>query len=308
MANHFDQAARYAVRHLDAVEFFRWVLEDANFATAWRWHKWLDTQAVPFPGEPDRRCDTVAAFERVAGDHPPLAVIIEFMSRTRLVSLRRLAQYGFQVAEDCPYQTDPRVEYDFIGVVVNLTGGAQGGTLTIAPPDVGNLGLLGSFGARTLAQRDAEAQLTDIAGGKQGRSILVWLPLMLGANTADFVRRWRTEVERVEDARKRGIIVGLALVFAELADRRAVWQRGVEGMNVERSQVVTEWEQRGELRGRKASLLDVLETKWGQNIPEDVLQAVETQEDVTTIKEWTAAAVTSGSLDDFRSKMVRRPG
>lgn len=57
--NDFDQAARYAVRRLDPEGFLRWLLGE-HLWSAWSWRGWLDTQTVPFPGEPDRRCGTVA--------------------------------------------------------------------------------------------------------------------------------------------------------------------------------------------------------------------------------------------------------
>ncbi len=138
--NHFDQGSRYAVRHLDVDGFFRWLLGPV-FVANWRFSHWLDTQAVPFPGEADRRSDTVAAFDRPAGDYHPLAVVVEFMSQTRRITLRRLTQYGLQVQEDCPYQLDPRIDYAFIGAVVNLSGGVQETALVEQPPDVGDLGL-----------------------------------------------------------------------------------------------------------------------------------------------------------------------
>ena len=77
--NDYDQAARYAARRVDDEGFLRWALGSEVFA-AWRWAGWLDTQSVPFPGEPDARCDTVAAFERQAGDSPPCAAVVEFVS------------------------------------------------------------------------------------------------------------------------------------------------------------------------------------------------------------------------------------
>jgi hypothetical protein len=67
MTTDFDKGARYAARRLDAEGFLRWLMGE-KFWSAWEWKDWLDTQAVPFPGEPDRRMDTVAAFERRAHD------------------------------------------------------------------------------------------------------------------------------------------------------------------------------------------------------------------------------------------------
>src|SRR3954447_13544597 len=56
-ANVFDQAARYSVQ-FDPLGFLRWVMPGR--APPWRFRGWLDTRSLPFPGTPDRTCDTVA--------------------------------------------------------------------------------------------------------------------------------------------------------------------------------------------------------------------------------------------------------
>ena len=53
----YDQAARYCAR-LDPIGFLRWLLPRLDPALLF--HCWLDTRTVPFPGAPDRTCDTVA--------------------------------------------------------------------------------------------------------------------------------------------------------------------------------------------------------------------------------------------------------
>src|SRR5262245_53436294 len=59
--NVYDQAARYAVK-LDPAGFCRWLLPGLDPAVEFR--GWLDTRTLPFPGEQDRTCDTVAALAR----------------------------------------------------------------------------------------------------------------------------------------------------------------------------------------------------------------------------------------------------
>jgi hypothetical protein len=302
--NDFDQASRYTARHLAPPTFFRWLM-GAGFVGVWDFDGWLDTQAVPFPGLPDRRCDTVAGFVRRAGDHRPLALVIEFMSQTRRVTLRRLTQYGLQVQEDCPYEREPRVEYSFAGAVVNLTGGEQADVLEDRPPDTGDLGLLARYRVRTLANESAEALLAEAQADEQLRPMLVWCPLMQGADTAEFVGRWRTEVDQERDDRVRGDVVGLALVFAELVKRRPLWQRGVEGMNVERSQVVLEWEQRGELRERRTSLLELLDAKFAESLPAELRQKVEAEEDLAILRSWFRSAATAASLEALQAEWGR---
>src|SRR4051812_15350175 len=124
--NPYDQAARYAARLLDPLGFLRWLL--AEVFLAWEWRGWLDTQTVPFPGEPERRCDTVARFLRRDRNAPPVAAVLEFQARPQGDMLERLADYTLQVRHGLPYQQQPRVLYDVVGVVVNLTGPAQADT------------------------------------------------------------------------------------------------------------------------------------------------------------------------------------
>jgi hypothetical protein len=52
-----DQTARYALK-VSPAEAIRWLLPglDADLGFT----RWLDTETVAFPGEPGRRCDTVA--------------------------------------------------------------------------------------------------------------------------------------------------------------------------------------------------------------------------------------------------------
>jgi len=305
--NDFDQASRYVARHFDVAGFFHWLLGD-TFVGAWKFIDWLDTQAVPFPGEPDRRSDTVAAFQRRRGAHAPLAVVVEFMSQTRRATLRRLTQYGLQLQEDCPYQLDPRVEYDFVGVVVNLTGGEQEETLTIAPPKVGKLGLRVRFAVRTLASMSAIVALDRVATGEQSRAILVWCPLMSDADTEDLVNRWRAEVERETNAELRVKVVVLAQVFADLGKRGPLWRRVLEGMNVERSAFVMEWENRGAMKATRNNLCAVLRARLKKNIPEDVQRRIEAEEDLPTLSAWLDAAVTSDDLPSVLASLVSNGG
>src|SRR5690349_16678836 len=139
---------------------------------AWRWTGWLDTQAVPLPGEPDRRADVVAAFERHAGDAPPMAVVVEFMSATRPVTPERLAQYALLLRDAVPSSTDPLVRYDVVGVVVNLTGQTATGEWSLAPPDCGGLGLWTKVGVRNLGEADARGTLAAIAAGSVSSCVL----------------------------------------------------------------------------------------------------------------------------------------
>jgi hypothetical protein len=47
--------------------------------------EWLDTRTIPFPGERDRTCDTVARLDGAERQAEPVACIVEFLSRRQAV-------------------------------------------------------------------------------------------------------------------------------------------------------------------------------------------------------------------------------
>ena len=71
MANPYDKAARFSARHLDPLGLLGWLL-GAVFPAAWRWTRWLDTQAVPYPDEPDRHAPTPSPSSSGARSTRPL--------------------------------------------------------------------------------------------------------------------------------------------------------------------------------------------------------------------------------------------
>ena len=74
--NRFDQASRYAAK-LDPPGLLRWLLRWDAFT----FRGWLDTRSLPFPGEEDRTCDTVACITDDAFADRPWAVPLEFQTR-----------------------------------------------------------------------------------------------------------------------------------------------------------------------------------------------------------------------------------
>jgi hypothetical protein len=314
----FDQAARYTARRLDAAGFLRWAL-GAVWGT-WRWAGWLDTQGVPFPGEPERRSDTVAVLERVAQDGPPAAVVIEFQSRPQGDMLERLAEYVLRLRRELPYQRQPLVPYEVIGVLLNLTGPPQTPVWAMRPPDFGEVGLQFQARVLTLREEDALGTLGAIARGQVAGCLLPWVPLMRGADQAAVVAEWRRVAAAENDPGRRGDYGGLARVFAELAGRVDVWTAGLEGWNMEVSKVITEWQQQALARGRaegrveglaegRAEVLPVLRAKLLRAIqvrlnvppPPDLIAAVEAQSDPATLDRWFDAALSANTLAEVRS-------
>ena len=100
-----------------------------------------------------------------------------------------------------------------------------------------------------------------------------------------------------------GDYAGLALVFAEAASCRPVWQQTLQGWNVVQSQQVLEWmaegEAKGEVRGQVRSLLRVLRARFG-TLPADLEAAIQAQSDLAQLDRWLDAASTTTTLTDFR--------
>jgi hypothetical protein len=324
--NPFDQAARYAAKQLDAEGFLRWLLPEI-FA-AWRWDGWLDTQTMSYPGEPDRRSDTVAAFERLSGDAPPVAAVLEFQSRLLGPMLERLAEYALRLRRELPHLRDPRVPYTVVGVLVNLTGPAQAEVWTMTPPDFGDLGLQFRVRVRTLREEDAPRLLTDIEQGRTARCLLPWVPLMRGGDRAEIIELWKRLASAEVDVRKRGDYGGLARVFAELSGRREAWTKGLEGWNVEVSQVVLEWQAQALARGRNEGIAEGMVKGRDQGIAEgraemlhllrervlrllrkkfqtepaaDLVAVVQGQTDPALLGQWLDLAFDASSLEEVRS-------
>jgi hypothetical protein len=172
---------------------------------------------------------------------------------------------------------------------------------------------------RSLREEDGPALLEAIATGQHHRCLLVWIPLMRGAEQPDLVARWRQLAESEPDPRLRADYGGLARIFAELADRSQVWNQGLEGYNVQTSQVVQEWirqgeakgEARGEAKGRaegvqllQAKLLQLLRTRFSGEPAGEVVQAVQAQQDLEVLGRWFDLAMTASSLEQAQAGIL----
>lgn len=321
----FDQAARYAARQLDAVGFLRWLLPQAF--PSWHWDSWLDTQTLAFPGEVERRPDTVAVLDRQARDAPPVAVVIEFQSRPQADMLERLADYVLRIRRDLPLQRNPLVRYDVVGVVLNLTGSPQRDAWQMFPADLGGVGLEFRALVRTLARESASVLLQQIDQGVISRGVLPWVPLLEGGNSSASVEAWKRLAEQEPEGRRRSDYGGLALVFAELAGCAEAWRTGLEDWNVEGSQIVQEWQAKaraegeasgraegeargraeGEARGRtealRAKLLQVIRLHLKTEPPADMTAMVQTQIDPETLSQWFDQALVAGNRDELRKAL-----
>jgi hypothetical protein len=138
---------------------------------------------------------------------------------------------------------------------------------------------------------------------------------MRGAEEPATVAEWRRLAAREPEARRRGDYGGLARVFTELTGREQVWQAGLEGWNVEVSQVVLEWQAQARAAGRaeglvegraealRAKTLRLLQAHFPEGLPADLTAALEAQQDPAVLDRWFDAALAARTLADVRAAL-----
>lgn len=312
--NPFDRGARYAAR-LDASGFLQWLLPEP---AAWIFHAWLDTRSLPFPGQRDRICDTVATLCETRSDRAWWALPIEFQTRPDAGLFGRLLEYLGRLWLELRPPGQRRGRFRVAAAVVNLTGRGRTSREQILART--GPGITLRVAERNLAHENADATLRGIAAGTLSRCLLPFIPLMHGGGEAGTIAEWERLAARDPDGTRRADYAGLALVFAELTKCHPAWQQALEGWNVEISQQVLEWQAQAEKRGRAAgkvegraqglaegkaeAVLRVLKRRF-QNVPADVERAVRQNQNLAQLDQWLDAALEVDSLADFRKRLGR---
>jgi hypothetical protein len=301
VVNRFDQASRYVAK-LDPVGFLRWLLGNATLL----FRRWLDTRSLPFPGEPDRTCDTVACVVEAGVPGILWALLVEFQVRPDGTMFGRILEYlGRLWREVRPRRGSGqrRRRYEVGAAVLNLTGTRRTASRRMR---FGRTRVLTRLGVaeRHLAREDAAATLTGIAAGTHPRCLFPFIPLMQGGGEPAIMAQWVQLAQAEPDHTLRGDYGGLALVFAELAGCLPAWRQALGGWNVTESQQVLEWMAQGEARGETKrqirSLLRSLELRFPPGAPPDLAAHIQSTTDLVQLSQWFDAAVTASSLADFR--------
>lgn len=305
--NHFDQGCRYQLINLDSRGLIAWLLglKQGDFT----FQGWLDTRSIPFPGQPDRTCDTVAHLTNELAHGVPWAVPFEFQSEPDPEMPGRLLEYLGRVWRE--KKPDPHRGSRFCvgAAVVNLTekGSASldsfwseaGLRMQLLPLEV------------NLADRDADAVLTRIERGEATRSLLPWIALMQKGDDPGIIGRWVAVALTETNTRWRAEYGALAVVFAEAANCKDVWKQALKGWQMTESMQVREWqaealakgeaigEAKGEAKGRAAAVVKVLEARF-TSVPQDLADAIRATTDLDTLDHWLPLAAVADSLDSFR--------
>src|SRR5262249_20512270 len=133
-------------------------------------------------------------------------------------------------------------KYHVISVVLNFTGPEQPREFDTRDPDLDGAGIHLRVFQVTMREQDAGETLARIAADPTLRAVLPVGPLMRRGDEAGIIEEWKRLAQAEPDQRRRSDYAGLALVFAELTNRRPLWAQALEGWNVKTSQQVLEWQ------------------------------------------------------------------
>jgi len=291
--NVFDQACRYLAK-LDPLEFLRWLLGLPAGSMIFR--TWLDTRRIPFPGERDRYCDTVAHLEDVQRGQLPWALILEFQLEPDALMFGRLFAYGGQVWLEIKPSMERGDRFHFGALIVNLTGKGDAAR-TMEWPEAGLFTGLRPC-ERNLSGYEAKTVLDAIAAGRVGRVVLPFIPLMQGGCESGIIQQWLTVASTEPDLRRRSDYGGLVEVFAEAVDCAEAWNQALKGWPMIESKVVSRWRNEGRIEGLLEALLRVLR-RFG-SLPADLETTLQAQTTPETLENWLDLAVRATSLDEFR--------
>jgi hypothetical protein len=293
----YDRGSRYLAK-MEPTDFFPWLL----CTTAPPFRRWYDPRHSPSPISPSRIGDTLAELENPADPSRPVAVGVEFQTENDAEILERKLEYIAHAKRELR-----RSGYMVFGAVVNLTGPAQPNRLDDVMPGRPDLRAFLQIELRALRDEDAVATLDAIAAGRAPRCLLGWIPLMHGGGESAIMKRWKKIAAAEPDAVHRADHGYLARLFSELTAHHLAWVKALEGWNVRQSQVAEEVREegrkKGEIETRRATVLEMLEQRFGSPIPKNVQRVIDSTKSVAKLKRLFSAAISANSLDEFRAAL-----
>jgi hypothetical protein len=300
----FDQASRYVLKS-DPAAFFTWRMR--RFVEHFVFLRWLDTTTLAFPGGPGRICDTVAEFEPPADEEPRRLLDVEAQSQPHADMLERLGEYAYRLRRSLRYGEKPARKYQVVSVLLNLTGPEQTPELDMRQPELDDAGAHLVVVQVTFTTEDAALTLAGIASGELSRGVLPWIPLMQGGDEEGIMVEWRRLALTEPNEQRLADYGGLALVFADLADRQEVWAQALEGWNVKQSRQVLEWQaearQEADLERFRRDILRALELRYRGPVPTDLAAQVAALTDLEVLSQWFDATQTADNLEAFRASI-----
>src|SRR5262245_37670593 len=203
----YDEAERHALHEVEPEDQLKWLLEEVDEDLMF--FGWLQTQVAPPPGVPQLRCDCVAGLRSRSGTQPPWACLIEAQGQPLAGMAVWMTIYLGLLHHVLRF--DGRDPFQMMGVILNLSEGELSHTIEwqvplrtkaaeaqsdAAQPSAGSSapkapGVSCTFVIKNVRQESAAETMDRIERGELGLCILLWIPLMIGADTAEIVRRWR---------------------------------------------------------------------------------------------------------------------
>jgi hypothetical protein len=297
--NVYDQAGRF-LAHLAHGPLVLWLLRSSPDKV--QFVRWADTRRLPWPGQPDRTCDTVAWLLDLTAGGLPWLLVIEFQAEPDPEMFGRLLEYlgaAWRTLRPSDLRGD---RFEVGGLVVNLTGRGQSGR-TMRLADTGVRTVLKPID-RDMGALSAEKVLRDVRAGRAPTLALAFVPLMKKGGDPGMIGRWLEVARQVKEVEIRQAL-GLALVFAEKAGCGDAWREALKGWDVMESQIVKEWTAKaraeGEAEGAARLLVRVLEHRF-KEVPLDLRAAIEAVKEAERLTAWADVALEARNLRQFRTR------
>jgi len=222
----------------------------------------------------------------------PWAAVVEFQFAPDAGMFGRLLVYLGQVWLELRPSDLPGDRFCVTAVVVNLTGRGNSGRQLEWP----EAGVATTLKPRELDLSELRAQevLDGVEAGRIPRVVLAWLPVMQNGAENGMIQRC-LKLTGEEPGADRRADLGLALVFAELAGCREVWNMALDGWNMVESQVVKQWQD----DAMAAMLLRQLQVRYGE-LPVDRAEHVRQPRPTEELDRWIVAFATATTLEQFR--------
>ena len=277
----YDDAERNAIQEVEPHDQMRWLLEEVDDDL--ELFDWLQTQVSPPPGVPQLRCDCVAGLRSRGGKQPPWPCLIEAQGQPLADMAVWMFIYLGLLRNVLRYEGRDR--YQMMGVILNLSDSTLSHTidwqvpLKKKPPTATEAaavqpaadaagqpaaataaaagqpaaapvpGVSCVFFIKNVRQESATTTMDRIERGELGLCILVWVPLMLGADDREVVKRWCKLARRQTLLHLQASYAVLALVFAEMAGREKLWKPDLEGFSMQESPIMRQWRREAEEKG-----------------------------------------------------------
>jgi hypothetical protein len=225
------------------------------------------------------------------GKITPWAFIIEIFSEPDDDACDRAMEYVGRWRREMRHGPFNRDRYHFAAALIFLTGAPPETELKSNLPGMEEVGLW--FGPRVLdlSVQDGVAHLEAIEQNRLSPCLLCWAPLMRGAQSAEYVRLWRVQVERVSEVSLRNTIVDIALTFSWLTNSHEVWMNGLEGLVLKRSPYVESARDEARIEMRQKDTLEALEVHFPGAVPATVVQRIKAETNLERLGKWHRLAV-----------------